>query len=86
MPDPEDVIQNVKDVHVIALKEMMTCANNQRVNNLDDVRQAQGFLTILQAYYKEQMEVLKAIKEAGAIIDKKLKEYKGPKEESIEDL
>jgi hypothetical protein len=86
MLEPEGVIQDCKDAHVIALKEMMDCANGVRINNLDDVRQAQAFLTILQSYYKEQVEVVKAITEAGSIVSKKLKEYNGPKEESIEDL
>jgi hypothetical protein len=88
MPEPEAVVQNVKDDYRVAVKEMLKCATDQRVNNLEDVKQAQAFLTILQAYYKEQMEVIKAIKDAGNIINEKLKSYKGPKEpeESIEDL
>jgi hypothetical protein len=86
MSDHEAVIQDVKDAHVIALNEMMRCAKNQPINNMEDVKTAQAFLTILQAYYKEQMDVLKAIKDAGSIINDKLRAYNGPKEESIEDL
>lgn len=86
-------VKAVKEECFVATKEMLACANSQRCDTPERVEETKAFLEILQSLYKEQMETLKLIKEAGDILNAKLKAYANRKEifkagpsERIEDL
>jgi hypothetical protein len=89
MPD----IDAVKQECFVATKEMLACANSQRCDTPERVEETKVFLEILQTLYKEQLDTLKLIKEAGDILNSKLKSYANRKEifragpaESLDDL
>ena len=94
MPTPEDLAENVKKENFVAVVEMMICANEQRCDTPESAKETEGFLHILQALYKEQTQILTKIKEAGGILQAKLKNYENRKEifkpepvqSSLEDL
>jgi ribosomal protein L7/L12 len=85
MLTPEEVAEKVKQEYFVAVAEMMECAANTVCTTDQEVEDAKHFLHILSDLHKDQMDVIKAIKRAGEILDAKIKNYRS-NQTSLDDL
>jgi hypothetical protein len=87
MPDPADLIADVKLDFSVALTEMMRQAETMPCTNTQEAAGIGIFLHLIQDFYVEQKALLLKIQEAGKILQKKLADYKALKpNNSLDDL
>jgi hypothetical protein len=84
--DTNQVIEKVKSEYFVALDELKASVANQQCTNAEEAETVRAFIGILRSLYADQMDCLKAIKEAGAVLLKKLEEYEKQPTSTIDDL